>query len=69
MRTRLTSRISLLFMAFALLLALPAMAFADTLQINNTLVVGSNVSKDPGQSGTGKVWLDPSDNSTDTQNG
>jgi hypothetical protein len=69
MRTRLTSRISLLFMAFALVLALPAMAFADTLQINNTLVVGSNVSKDPGQSGTGKVWLDPSDNSTDTQNG
>ncbi len=64
MRTRLTSRLSLLFMAFALVLALPAMAFADTLQVNNTLVVGSNVSKDPGQSGTGKVWLettDPSD--------
>jgi hypothetical protein len=69
MRTRLRSKTTLLFMTCAVILALPAMALADTLQINNTLVVGSNVSKDPGQSGTGKVWLDPSDNSTDPQNG
>lgn len=69
MRTRLRSKVTLLFMMCAVLLAIPAMALADTLQINNTLVVGSNVSKDPGQSGTGTVWLDPSDNSTDPQNG
>jgi hypothetical protein len=69
MRTYLRGKLTLLFMSFALMLALPAMALADTLQINNTLVVGSNVSKDPGQSGIGKVWLDASDNSTDTQNG
>ena len=69
MRTRLRGKVTLLFMTCAVLLAIPAMALADTLQINNTLVVGSNVSKDPGQSGTGKVWLDPSDNSTDPQNG
>ena len=38
MRTRLTSRLSLLFMAFALMLALPAMAFADDLRndLDNT---------------------------------
>ena len=34
MRTRLTSRLSLLFMSFALMLALPAIAFADQLANN-----------------------------------
>jgi hypothetical protein len=60
----------LLFMAFAMVLALPATAMADTLEINNTLVVGSNVAKDPGQSGTGKVWLVAEDKGpADTRNG
>ncbi len=34
MRTKLTSRLSLLFMSFALMLALPAMAFADNISNN-----------------------------------
>ncbi len=61
-------RFSALFMAFAIVLAIPAMALADTLQINNDLRVGTNVTKNAGESGIGKVWLAVQD-SSDSLNG
>jgi hypothetical protein len=43
MRTRLTSRLSLFFVSFALVLALPAMAFADDIYNNLDPTIDSNV--------------------------
>ena len=40
MRTKLRSKFTLLFMAFAMLLAIPAVAFADT--VEDDVVVGGN---------------------------
>ncbi|CAA9432864.1 MAG: hypothetical protein AVDCRST_MAG03-3368 [uncultured Rubrobacteraceae bacterium] len=51
-------RFPLLFLSFALILALPAMALADTLTVSNTLVTNTDTSKAPGDTGTANVWLE-----------
>jgi hypothetical protein len=52
MRTTTTrSKLTLLFMAFAMMLALPAVALADNLQLND-LSIGGNATKAPGDAGT-----------------
>ena len=56
MRTKLRSKFSLLFVAFALVLAMPAVALADTLEIND-LETGANTTKAPGATGSAKFWL------------
>ena len=66
MRTRLTSRLSLLFLSFAMVLALPAMALADTLTVSNTLITNTDTSKAPGGTGTANVWLDPTNSDPTT---
>jgi hypothetical protein len=48
----------LLFMTFALLLAVPALALADTLTVSNTLITNTNATKAPGDTGTANVWLE-----------
>ena len=58
MRTKVTSRLSLLFLSFALVLALPAIALADTLTVSNTLVTNTDTTKSPGGTGTANVWLE-----------
>src|SRR3712207_6192874 len=61
MRTKLTSRLSLLFMAFAMMLALPAMAFAD--QFVNTLDGSIDNDKESvslvshGRTATTQIWV------------
>ncbi len=65
MRTRLTSRLSLLFMSFALMFAIPAMALADTLTVSNTLVTNTDTSKSPGDTGTVNVWLEVTNGTPD----
>lgn len=56
MRTKLRSKFTLLFMTFAVLLAIPAVALADTLIVND-LVTNTDTSKAPGGTGTANVWL------------
>ena len=67
MRTTLRSKLTLLFMAFAMVLALPTVAFADVVQTND-VVAGNNATKAPGESGKASVYLDTTD-STDPVNG
>ncbi len=73
MRTKLRSKITLLFMTCAVLLAIPAIALADTITADpdpaNVVVVENNVNKVPGATGSAKVWLTVDDNSTDPVNG
>src|SRR5215216_3673378 len=73
MRTYLRGKITLLFMTFGLLLAIPAIALADTINADpnpaTVVVVENNVNKAPGETGTAKVWLAVDDNSTDPVNG
>ncbi|CAA9212931.1 MAG: hypothetical protein AVDCRST_MAG93-105, partial [uncultured Chloroflexia bacterium] len=57
MRTKLTSRLSLLFLSFALVLAMPAMALAvDTLYVND-LVTNGDVTKTANSTGSAEIWL------------
>jgi hypothetical protein len=46
-------------MTCAVLLAIPAIALADTLSISNDLTIGGNATKAPGDTGTANVWLQP----------
>jgi MBG domain-containing protein len=62
MRTRLTSRLSLLFLSFAMVLAIPAVAFADIVIVNDVNVGVGNASKAPGDTGIANVWLEPTNN-------
>ena len=57
MRTKLRSKATLLFMMFAVLLAIPAIALADTLVIQNDLNVNANATHAPGDTGTANVVL------------
>jgi hypothetical protein len=60
MRTKLRSKVTLLFMTIAVLLAVPAVAaLADTLTVSNTLITNTNATKAPGDTGTANVWLEP----------
>jgi hypothetical protein len=73
MRTYLRGKVTLLFMTFGLLLAIPAIALADTITADpapaDIVVVENNVNKVPGDTGSAKVWLTVDDNSTDPVNG
>ena len=51
-----------------LLLVGATVATADVVNVND-LVTGSDATKAPGGTGAAKVWLNPSDNATDPQNG
>jgi hypothetical protein len=60
MRTKLRSKVTLLFMTFGLLLAIPAVALADNTQVNEVDVDGNaqdSVTKAPGDTGTLTVRL------------
>src|SRR5215203_2766332 len=74
MRTILRSKVTLLFLTIAVLLAIPAIAaIADTITADpdpaTIAVVENNVNKAPGGTGTAKVWLAVDDNTTDPVNG
>jgi hypothetical protein len=57
MRTFLRGKVTLLFMMLGLLLAIPAIALADTLLIQNDLNVNANATHAPGDTGTANVVL------------
>jgi hypothetical protein len=57
MRTKLRSKVTLLFVTCAVLLAIPAIALADTLVIQNDLNVNANATHAPGDTGTANVVL------------
>jgi hypothetical protein len=42
-----------------MLLSIPAIALADTLTVSNSVSVDQNATKNPGDTGTANVWLDP----------
>ena len=71
MRTTLRSRLSLLFMSFALLIAVPAMAFADDIYNNLDPTIDSNVETTNltagGANGTVNLHVDPTNG--DDKNG
>src|SRR5215211_7238209 len=56
MRTMLRGKVTLLFMMLGLLLAVPAIAFADVLQ-GDDLEAGANATKAPNDTGTAKFYL------------
>jgi hypothetical protein len=59
MRTRLTGRLSLLFLTFALILAMPAVALADVVTVSdtNTLQASGDTTKQAGQTGSARFHL------------
>ena len=58
MRTKLRGKFTLLFLTIAVLLAVPAVvALADTLFITNELAVNSDATKNPGDTGTARVYV------------
>jgi VCBS repeat-containing protein len=57
MRTWMRSKVTLLFIMLGLLLAIPAIALADTLLIRNDLNVNANATHNPGDTGTANVVL------------
>src|SRR5215211_944264 len=65
--TKLRSKFTLLFMTFALVLAIPAIALADTVNVDD-VVIGQNATKAPGDTGTAQVFLNEL-NSTGDVNG
>jgi MBG domain/Bacterial Ig-like domain len=66
MRTKLRSKVTLLIMTCALLLAVPAIAaLADTLIISNSVTVNQNVTKTPGDTGTANVTLNVTNGTPD----
>ncbi len=67
MRTRLRSRVSLLFMTFALMLALPAMALADLVTVSDadTLQASGDTTKQAGQNGSARFHLLPENKQED----
>jgi len=69
MRTRLRGKFSLLFLAFGLLLAIPAVALADTLIITNDVNVNANATHAPGDTGTANVTLNNTNNTPGDTNG
>jgi hypothetical protein len=70
MRTRLRSKVTLLFMTCAVLLTIPAMALADSLTVSNTLVTNTDTSKAPGDTGTLNAWLEETNGTpADDRNG
>ncbi len=59
MRTKLRGKVTLLSIMCAVLIAIPAIAaLADTLTVSNALVVNTNTTKNPGDTGTANVWLE-----------
>src|SRR5215204_7556340 len=61
MRTFLRGKVTLLFIMLGLLLAIPAVALADTLIITNDITLATsntNATKNPGDTGTAYVRLD-----------
>ena len=61
MGIKLRSKLMLLFATFAMLLAMPTVALADTLNVND-LQTNGNTSKEAGQGGTAKFWLENQNN-------
>ena len=57
MRTYLRGKITLLFLTLGLLLAIPAIALADTLIITNDVLLNTNTSKNSGDTGTANIVL------------
>src|SRR5215218_7250874 len=57
MRTWLRGKVTLLFMMLGLLLAIPAIALADTLLIQNDVNVNANATHAPGDTGAANVVL------------
>ena len=59
MQMKFRSRLSLLFLSFALLLAIPAVAFADIITVNDadTLQASGDTSKQAGQTGSARFHL------------
>ena len=62
MRTKLRGKVTLLFLAFAVALAFPAMALADVVIVNDVNVGAGNASKAAGATGTANIWLEPENN-------
>ena len=65
MRTKLRSKVTLLFMTFGLLLAIPAIALADTVIITNDVALNTNATKNPGDTGTANVRVDVTNGTPD----